>query len=88
MMSAQNTHHIPAFYHAFGSLYLVISVLIVVYMILGFLCILDEKGGIWRLCGDMKKDILGPNLNVPTLKSYDVQPFISQCRDVVTSQCR
>ena len=54
-MSAQNTHHIPACEHAFGSFHLVISVVIIVYLILGFLYILSEKGGIWRLCGDLKR---------------------------------
>ena len=56
-MSAQNTHHIPTFDHVFSLFHLVISVLIVVYLILRFLCISGEKGGIWRLCGDMKKKI-------------------------------
>ena len=46
VMSAQNTHHIPAFYHVFGSFHLVISVLIALYLILDFLCISGEKGGI------------------------------------------
>ena len=50
----------------------VISVLIVIYLILIFLCISGEKGSILRLCEDMKKDIGGPSLNVATLKSYDV----------------
>ena len=39
LMSAQNTHHIPACEHVFSSFHLVISVVIVLYMILGFLCI-------------------------------------------------
>ena len=73
-MSAQNTHHISAFDHDFGSFHLVISVFIIVYLILGFLCISCEKGGIWRLCGDVKKEIGEPSLNVVTLRSYDVQP--------------
>ena len=47
VMSALNTHHIPAFYHVFGSFQLVISVFIVVYLILGFSCIASEKG--WHL---------------------------------------
>ena len=55
VMSAQNTHHIPACEHVFGSFYLVISVVIVIYMILGFLCVSGEKGGIWRLCRDLKR---------------------------------
>ena len=45
-MSAQNTHHIPACEHVFDSFHLVISAIIVVYLILGFLCISGEKGGI------------------------------------------
>ena len=44
VMSAQNTRHIPTFDHVFGLFHLVISALIVVYLILGFLCILGEKG--------------------------------------------
>ena len=55
VMSAQNTHHIPACEHVFSSFYLVISVVIVIYMILGFLCVSGEKGGIWRLCRDLKR---------------------------------
>ena len=55
MMSAQNTHHIPACEHVFGSFHLVISAVIVVYLILSFLCISGEKCGIWRLFGDLKK---------------------------------
>ena len=73
-MSAQNTHHIPSFDHVFGSFHLVISAFIVVYLILSFLCILGEKYGIWRLCGDVKKEIREPSLNVVTLRSYDMQP--------------
>ena len=42
-MNAQNTHHIPIFYHVFCSFHLVISVFIVVYLILGFSCIAGEK---------------------------------------------
>ena len=71
-MSAQNTHHIPVFDHVFGSFQLVISTLIVVYLILGFLCIADEKGGTWRLCGDVKKEIGEPSLNVATFQSRDI----------------
>ena len=54
-MSAQNTHHIPTCEHVFNSFHLVISAIIVVYLILGFLYISGEKGGIWRLCGDLKR---------------------------------
>ena len=50
VMSAQNTHHIPAFYRFFDSCHLVISAFIVIYLILSFLCISREKGGIWKLC--------------------------------------
>ena len=55
--SAQNIHHIPAFDNVFGSFHLVISVFIIIYLILDFLCILGEKGSIWKLCGDLKKEI-------------------------------
>ena len=72
-MIAQNTHHIPAFDHVFSSFHLVISVLFVVYMILGFLCISGEKGSIWRLCGDMKKEIREPNLNIVTSQRHDIE---------------
>ena len=71
-MSAQNTHHIPAFGQVFSSFHLVISVFIVVYLILGFSCILGEKGGIWRLCGDVKKEIGELSLNVETFQRRDV----------------
>ena len=93
LMSAQNTQHIPAFYHVFNSFQLVISVFIALYLILGFLCISGEKGNIRRLCGDLKKEIGELSLNVAkfqlhdvltlrrpnviTFRSYDVQPFIS-----------
>ena len=66
VMSAQNTHHIPVFYHVFGSFHIVISVFIALYLILGFLCISSEKGGIWRLCEDLKKKIGEPSPNVVT----------------------
>ena len=76
VMSAQNTHHIPTLDRVFGSFHLVISVFIVVYLILCFLCISGKKYGIWKLCGDLKKKIGGElSLNVATLKSYDVQPI-------------
>ena len=55
VMSAQNTDHIPVVYHVFGSFHTLISVFIALYLILGFLCILGENGGIWRLCGGLKK---------------------------------
>ena len=54
-MSAQNTHHIPACEHVFGSFHPVISAIIFVYLILAFLCISGEKGGIWGLCRDLKR---------------------------------
>ena len=75
VMSAQNTHHIPAFDHVFCSFYLVISAFIALYLILGFSCISGEKGSIWKLCGDLKKEIGGElNLNVVMLRSYDLHP--------------
>ena len=43
LMSAQNTHHIPVSEHGFCSFHLLISAVIIVYMILGFLCISGEK---------------------------------------------
>ena len=54
VMSAQNTNHILVFYHIFSSFNLAISVLIALYLILGFFCILGDKFGIWRLCGDLR----------------------------------
>ena len=73
-MSAQNAHHIPAFDYVFISFHLVISVFIVVYLILDFLCISGEKGEIWKLCGDLKKEIGGElNLKVSTLQRRDVE---------------
>ena len=55
LRSTQNAHHIPMFYHVLGSFHLVISVFIALDLILGSLCISSEKGGIWRLCGDLKE---------------------------------
>ena len=66
VMSAQNTYHIPAFYHIFDSFQLVINVFIALYMILSFLCISGEKCSIRRLFGDLKKEIGEPSLNVAT----------------------
>ena len=61
------------FDRVFGSFHLVISAFIFVYMILGFLCISGEKGGIGMLCGDLKKEIGGElSLNVAMLRSCDV----------------
>ena len=69
----KNIHHILAFDRIFGSFYLVISVFIVVYMILSFLCISGEKCDIWKLCGDLKKEIGGElRLNVATLERRDI----------------
>ena len=56
-----------------GSFHLVISAFSVVHMILVFLCISGEKGGIWRLCGDVKKEIGEPSLNVMTFSRRDVK---------------
>ena len=73
-MIAQNTHHISAFDHVFCLFHLVISVLIIVYLILDFLCISSEKGGGWKLYGDLKKEIEGePSLNVATFQHCDVE---------------
>ena len=73
MTSAQNTHHILAFGHVFSSFHLIISVFIVMYLILDFLCISGEKGGIWRACGDVKKKIGEPSLNVATFQRLDIE---------------
>ena len=43
VMSAQNTHILPAFYHIFGSFHIIISVVIAQYLILDFLCISGEN---------------------------------------------
>ena len=73
-MSAQNTHYIPAFDRVFTSFHLLISAFIVVYMILCFLCISGEKCGIWKLCGDLKKEIRGElSLNVATSQHHGVE---------------
>ena len=73
MMGAQNTHHVPAFDRVSCSFHLVISVFIVVYLILSFLCISGEKDSIWKMCGDLKKEIGRElNLNVATFSGRDV----------------
>ena len=73
VISAQNTHHIPAFICVFGSFHLIISAFIIVYLILDFLCISDEKCGIWKLCGDLKKEIGGElSLNIATFSHRDI----------------
>ena len=75
VMSAQNTQHIPAFDQVFGSFYLIISAFFffALYPTLGFLCILGEKSGIWKLSGDLKKEIGGElSLNVTTFQRRDV----------------
>ena len=83
LMSAQNTHHLPASEHVFVSFHLVISAVIVVYLILGFLCISGEKGDIWRSCGDLKRRLEESSTSttrrpkVATLRSYDVQPTLT-----------
>ena len=41
-MSVQNTHDIPAFYYVFSPFHIVISVVIALYLIFGFLCIIGE----------------------------------------------
>ena len=72
VMSAQNTHHIPAFDRVFGSFHLVISVFIFLFMIINILCISGEKGSIKKLCGDLKKEIGGElSLNVTTFQRCD-----------------
>ena len=74
LMSSQNTHHIPAFDRVFISFYLVISTFIVVYLILGFLCISSEQGDIWKLCGDWKKEFGGElSLNIAMFIRRDVE---------------
>ena len=73
VMSVQNTHHIPAFDGVFDSFYLVISAFIVLYLILGFSCISSEKGGIWKLCGDLKEIGGELSLNVAASQRRDVE---------------
>ena len=73
MMSAQNTHDIPVFYHVFVSFHIVISVVIALYLILGLLCTSSEKGGIWRLYGDLKKENGEPSSNIATSQRCDVR---------------
>ena len=46
---------------------------ITLYQILGFLCISGDKCGIWRMYGDLKKNIGEPNLNVETFSRRDVE---------------
>ena len=65
-MSAQNTHDLLVFYYVFVSFHIVISVVITLYVILGFLCISGEKGGIWRLYGDLKEENGEPSSNITT----------------------
>ena len=72
VMSAINTHDIPTFSHVFVSFHIVISVVIALYPILGFLCTSGEKKGIWRLYGDLKKENGEPNPNVATFRHCDV----------------
>ena len=71
-MNSQNTHHIPVVYHVFGTFHTLISVFIALYLILGYLCILSENGGIWRLCGCFKKQIKDSSPNVATFQCCDV----------------
>ena len=66
-MSSSNTHHIPAFYHVFGSFHIIISVAIALYLITRLLVHFRGKDGIWRLCGDLEKKIGEPSPNVATL---------------------
>ena len=83
MMSAQNTHHIPACEHVFDSFHIVIRAVIVVYLILDFLCTSGEKGGIWRLCGDLKRRL--EESSASTSRHSNVAMFSR--RDVPTSRC-
>ena len=75
-MSAQNTHHIPAFYHVFDSFHLV-SVFIALYLTLNFLCISGEKGGIWRLYESLEKKNVEPSSNVAMLRLDNIPSSIS-----------
>ena len=72
VISAQNTHDILVFYHVFISFYIVISVVIALYLILSFLCTSGEKGDIWRLCGDLKKENGEPSSNFAMPSSHDI----------------
>ena len=73
VMSAQNTHDIPVFYHVFVSFHIVISVVIALYLILGLLCTSSEKDDIWRLYGDLKKENGESNSNVAMSQRCDVR---------------
>ena len=93
-MSAQNTHDLPEFYHIFVSFHMVISVIITLYMIFSFLCTSSEKGGIWMLYRDLKKENGEPSSNIVTLRLDVVLVFISpmsQCcyvRDLINEILR
>ena len=79
LMSAQKTHHIPVIDHIFGSFYLVVSAFFfALYQILGFSCILSEKGGIWKLCGDLKKEIEESSASTSRRSHF----AMSQSRDI------
>ena len=93
VMNAQNTHHIPSVYHVFGTFHTLISVFIALYLILSYLCISGKNGGIWSMCGGLKKQIRDSSpkvatfqhsniitsrrLNVATLRSEMQQPNVA-----------
>ena len=91
-MSAQNTHDIPAFYHVFISFHIVISVVITLYLLLGFLCTSCEKGGMWRLYEDLKKENGKTSSNFAAFRSDDVPIFINptsrHCWDLISKILR
>ena len=72
-MSAQNTHHIPTVFHVFGSFHTIISALIALYLILGFVFILGENGSIWKMCKGVKKYSGDPSPNVATSQYCDIR---------------
>ena len=72
VMNGQNTHHIPSFYHVFGTFHTLISVFIALYLVLGYLCISGKNCGIWRMYGGLKKQIRDSSPNVATFQRSDV----------------
>ena len=61
--------------------------LIALYLILGFLCISSENGGVWRLCEGLKEyiedlSLTSQRLNVVMLR---LDNSVAQRRDVATS---
>ena len=55
------------------SFHIVISVVIALYLVLGFLCTSGETGDICKLYGDLKKKNGEPSSNVVTSSNHDVE---------------